>query len=271
MVMIDFKKTRLPPRKYGPYPVIASHPMRYTGIILKKHKVTIRFPVITSHPMRYTGIILKKRKVTIRFPKIKPAIGLNVFQQLFPQETQHSMLLGELLNPNGKHGCGDMFLQLFLEIVLDDPTIYLGDKDIWNVTVEKERYDIRIRNQNNSKIIILENKSNDAGDQPNQLYRYWYGGIYRAQYRLKNVGKQTFAKILYLSPSVVKLPEEQSKSRPAGLPIAPLVVPSEIIKTVFFPYEIVDWLEACMKKVEKKMEQSDMYYYLKQYRDFWRS
>jgi hypothetical protein len=50
-----------------------------------------------------------------------------------------------------------------------DPEEYIDGK----VNREKNRIDITLLNENDSKAIIIENKSNNAGDQMKQLYRYY--------------------------------------------------------------------------------------------------
>jgi hypothetical protein len=101
---------------------------------------------------------------------------LNIFRQIKISEPEHSLILANLLNPNGTHGCKDVFLKLFFNILV--PELNIEENDKWFVTAEIGHYDIRIRNQNNSKIIIIENKSNNANDRENLLYRYWFNGIY---------------------------------------------------------------------------------------------
>jgi hypothetical protein len=202
----------------------------------------------------------------LNFPKLFNKGNLNILKQLQPSEVQHSLILGTLLNPNGKHGYGDLFLEEFFNIVIDDNNFaYRNEK--WLVTVEKGRFDISIRNKNNTKIIIIENKSNWAEDQPNQLYRYWLRGIYHPQYRLNKHGKPCFSKIIYLSPSFEKQYREQSISRPENSDLPEEKVPEGIIKTVFYREEILNWLEKCLTLVEKS---DDVYCYIKQYKDYWR-
>ena len=196
------------------------------------------------------------------FPEINHKNILNIFEKLNPSETQHSMIIGGLLNPRGEHGQGDFFLRIFLSLL----SIPLESSDKWFVTVEKERFDIRINNKQKTKIIIIENKSNWAEDQQNQLYRYWYYGIYLAQSNIANHGINCFGKIIYLSPSAYKEPEFQSICRPhyfdKKLP-EKLPIPIDV---VFFHKEIVQWLQTCLGKIDQSCE---LYYYVNQYMKFW--
>jgi hypothetical protein len=245
-----------------------------------------RLPRIKSAiiPFNYKGLILidvypLKKFVVARksfslqpLPKIEYQQIMNSFKQLSPSETQHSCILCDLINPhNPVNDHGKLFLELFFKYVLNDRQFECDEDDDWEVTAEQERYDIRIRNRNNSKIIIIENKSNWAVDQPNQLYRYWYYGMHLLQ-RDMDI---KYAKILYLSPSEFKKYEKQSITKPDYFkdieneaPDCQLIdqLDETMIKVVFFNQEIVTWLDKCMEALE---ERDNMFYYLFQYKDFW--
>jgi len=190
---------------------------------------------------------------------------LNYIDQLSPTEPQHSAILGNILDPRGKHGCGGLFLKEFFKCVFPDGEITFDENENWLVTIELERFDIQIKTENDTKIVIVENKSNWAVDQPNQLYRYWLNGIHNRQ---KNIPKtlNPKAKILYASPAYGKAYEEQSITRPDDDTTSPLKVPEGIIKIIYFNKEIMEWLENCMHLVDGMPE---LYYYLKQYKDYW--
>jgi len=202
------------------------------------------------------------------FPKIKLNQCINIINILSPDEPKHSKIIGNLINPIEKHGYGYLFLELFFKYVLNDPDFHVSKDDKWIVTIEKEgRFDIRIRNQNNTKIIIVENKSNNAEDRPNQLYRYWFYGIYQPQSIISNINP-VYKKLLYLSPSFSKKYDKQSITRPKELEnTLPEHVQENLIKIIYFHKEIDSWLSICMENVDKY---SEIYYCLKQYKDFWR-
>jgi hypothetical protein len=204
--------------------------------------------------------------IELKFPKLVNKDCLNIFKLLKPIEVQHSLILETLLNPNGDHGYGGLFLEAFFNIVIDDNNFTYGNEK-WIVAVEKERFDISIRNNNNTKIIIIENKSNEAGDQPSQLYRYWQKGIYLPQHRLNKLGIPCFSKIIYLSPSSEKQYSEQSITRPENSDLPIEKIPKDIIKTVFFREEIFNWLEKCLTLVENS---GNVFYYINQYKNYWR-
>lgn len=93
----------------------------------------------------------------------------------------HSMFIAELLNPNGSHKMGDIFLKLFFKIVLLDKCEITPnfknvkvevEKFIGKINEEKDeggRLDIVLSNSNFT--ICIENKIY-ASNQPNQLERY---------------------------------------------------------------------------------------------------
>jgi len=96
-------------------------------------------------------------------------------------EIKHSMFLCELLNRNGSHGQGDIFLKLFIETFKNGDFDAIGDfnTEVSTAVVEYHvgqktdeeggRIDIFIEDKNNC--IIIENKIY-AGDQENQILRY---------------------------------------------------------------------------------------------------
>jgi len=202
------------------------------------------------------------------FPSLANS-GYNIIRQLDISEPQHSLILGFILNPNEKHGFGDIFLKEFFDIVISDKDFTYDNNEKWRVSVEKGRFDILIRNKQNTKIVIIENKSNGAKDQHNQLYRYWFKGIYQTQYRLVKQGEKVFNKIIYLVPKKGKQYTKQTITGPKTPDKNyPDRVPENIIKTVYFKEELLWWLEKCMSLVERT---EDMYFYIKQYADFWRN
>lgn len=108
--------------------------------------------------------------------KIKEETGgpFNIFSILNMERLEvqtHSALLYELLNPEGSHSQGNIYLRLFIDEVLE-----IKGFDFEDVKVDRERsisslgrIDLVIENQ--EQLIIIEIKI-DAGDQENQLKRY---------------------------------------------------------------------------------------------------
>jgi hypothetical protein len=116
----------------------------------------------------------------------------NVLNLTSDEVRLHSAFLAELLNVNGSHDCGDVFLKAFIEeMKLQDL-----DFEVQGSTVETEK-DIGIKTEteggridiiitsNNNKAIIIENKIY-AGDQENQIIRYnKYGEDKYGEYNYK--------------------------------------------------------------------------------------
>ena len=159
------------------------------------------------------------------------------------QETQHSKLLGILLQPWESHGQGNAFLLSFLELI----GILTPEKGRWNVTIEKGRYDILLHRVEPKSVVIIENKSNNADDQPNQIYRYWYTAIHKRYTNLDyndQAVKDAF-KILYLPSKEAKEPEEQSLTRPDDYPSNDPSLPKKVplvFQTIDFNLQLSTWI-----------------------------
>ena len=106
----------------------------------------------------------------------------------------HSFLIANIINPNSEHGQGDLFLKSLLKKL--DIEVY--ENDNWIVTAEIGRIDILIKRENPHTVIVIENKSNYAIDQENQIYRYWYQEIYLPNKKqLKPISEENYH-IIYL-------------------------------------------------------------------------
>jgi hypothetical protein len=151
-------------------------------------------------------------------------------------ETTNSRIIGDLLNPQGSHGQGNIFLIPLLEF-LEIPEPNVG---LWRVTVETGRVDIAIWRNEPRSAIIIENKSNDAGDQPNQIYRYWYKEMFlwdkelwmsnKESDRVKRVKNYC---CVYLPTESSKIPSSHSFERPVDWGIQNneyRTVPQECVK-----------------------------------------
>lgn len=185
-------------------------------------------------------------------------------------ETMHSFLIANLINPNGEHGQGNLFLKTFLK-QLD---IQVFENDNWIVTAETGRIDILLKRIHPHTVVVIENKSNYAGDQDNQLYRYWYQEIYLPN--RKKFGDKTVEQtsnncnyqIIYLSPVDWKLPTDSSMKKPKGfdnslperIPIQP--------KIWLFNNHIVKWLNDSAHELHE--DNHRLRVYIKQYIELWK-
>lgn len=161
-------------------------------------------------------------------------------------EPIHSRILHFFLSDNPMHGQGKLFLSAFLE--------YIGfEKDEgneeWIITAEEGRVDVLLRRLNPLGAVIIENKSNWAEDQPNQLYRYWYENIHKREEDCCTdyYSKHPEYKIVYLVPDKAKHINSNSTSRPVDYPED---LPEELPmkpKVMTFHTDIPKWLGGCMK------------------------
>lgn len=183
-------------------------------------------------------------------------------------EPVHSVLLANLLNPNAGHGQGDLFLKEFLFQI----GINVGKTDKWIVTAEIGRVDILIKRKHPHAVVIIENKSNFANDQLNQIYRYWYKEIFLATVRLsipieKTKNNKNY-QIIYLTPADWKKPTKNSLSKPDGYPDL-LLSEVPIEPTIWlFEKQIVQWLKICIDLLPQ--ENYRMREYVKQYIELWK-
>lgn len=167
-------------------------------------------------------------------------------------ETTQSLLLGDLLDPRGSHGQGRLLLETFLKRI-DVPDPKEGD---WVISVEKEgRVDICLSRSSPPSVVLIENKSNCAGDQPNQLYRYWYWNIHKPNepldYTMENT-KLAF-QIIYLPPVAGTHPADHSLQCPkylAHLKLGETLRDVGVtVRYLNFRDHITAWLDDCEKHI----------------------
>jgi hypothetical protein len=112
--------------------------------------------------------------------EIEDALGKpNIFDVLgmARAEIRHSNVLGWLLDPNGNHGLGSLFLRLFLQklgkLGADAVKLLSADLNAFSVVREYKHIDILLVSRvPEAKIVIaIENKV-DSGEHGNQLARY---------------------------------------------------------------------------------------------------
>ena len=164
----------------------------------------------------------------------------------------HSNFIASLLDPNGDHYKGDLFLKLFLEMCgIDDFSI-----DTSMATVFKEFKHIDIYISDGKKHIILENKVY-AKDQPTQIARY----IETIKGEGAKKAKDEDIYVLYLHPDG-KLPDDQS----FGDYHARLLGENSSIKFKVISYgkEILEWIDRCKNEVSNI---TDLNVFLSQYKD----
>ncbi len=121
---------------------------------------------------RYQDLLIE-RQVDLR---------LNLFALIsdyYRRETFHSDILGALLDPRSPHGERYKYLHLFLEFLAEkystENMVRVVPTNYNNVVVlrEKGRIDILIHDVISKRAIIIENKINNAPDQPGQIPQYY--------------------------------------------------------------------------------------------------
>ena len=164
--------------------------------------------------------------------------NFNVFEvlRLKYAELKHSLFLAELLSPNGSHGLGSCFLELFIQQMKFEN---FSEFDCESAQVHTEypikyydnysdgRIDILIIDKRKNAVVI-ENKIN-ALDLEKQLVKY--DGF--AKNHLCNY------KILYLKPFVIE-PHDRS--------VAINDKEKVKIKCISYKNDIKEWLETCLKE-----------------------
>ena len=172
-----------------------------------------------------------------------------LFHYFSDEVNLHSNFIASLLDPNGDHYKGDLFLKLFLETCgIDDFSI-----DTSRATVFKEFKHIDIYISDGKKHIILENKVY-AKDQPTQIARY-------IEAIKKEGAEDEDIYVLYLHPDG-KLPDNQS----FGDYHAKLLGenPSIKFKVISYGNEILSWIDRCKNEVSNI---TDLNVFLSQYKD----
>ena len=177
-----------------------------------------------------------------------------LFHDFSDEVNLHSNFIASLLDPNGDHYKGDLFLKLFLEMCgIDDFSI-----DTSTATVFKEFKHIDIYISDGKKHIILENKVY-ANDQPTQIARYID--------TIQNEGaKDEDIYVLYLHPDG-ELPKENSLG---GYKLnqdnTKLEKDGSIInfKVISYGNKILEWIDRCKNEVSNL---TDLNVFLSQYKD----
>ena len=167
----------------------------------------------------------------------------------------HSNFIASLLDPNGDHYKGDLFLKLFLETCgIDDFSI-----DTSRATVFKEFKHIDIYISDGKKHIILENKVY-AKDQPTQIARYIETIIQNKDAEDEDIY------VLYLHPDG-DLPKEYSLGDyKTNQDETKLVKKGSTInfKVISYEDEISNWIDKCKNEVSNI---TDLNVFLSQYKD----
>lgn len=182
-------------------------------------------------------------------------------------ETKHSKFLAFLLDPAANHGQGKLFLTEFLKLL----NIEIKQNSVWKVTCEKDNIDILLKCSHPEKsTIIIENKSNWARDQKNQLYRYWFNEIYdenkECSYNHNSDVLGVNDRIIYLAPNPYKIYQVNSLKKPENNSCKLTALFPENITHFYFYSHINEWLNRCL---EIKEFPTRVKYFIMDYLEFW--
>lgn len=202
-----------------------------------------RFNCMTHSLLNLIQTITSLRK---QYDRVAQATGekFNIFKvlNLATNETRtHSAFLAELLDPNGSHGKGPIFLKLFLsqagitgfdcetaEVAIERPTGKI-DEDY----LTGGRVDILIHD-NYGRGIIIENKIH-ARDQKNQILRYY-------AFAKDNFSRQFWVVYLNLQgqyPTLWSIGNGQNFQREV----------SQDLYCISYRHHIIEWLTLCLKEL----------------------
>ncbi len=199
---------------------------------------------------RVKHLIKIAKPIIEKYDEIEKSKGekFNLFSILKMENKEvetHSAFLYELINPNGSHQHGDLYLKFFIKSVLN---LKIEDFDFNSVRVYRELYaneygriDLAIEDKN--QIIAIEIKV-DADDQEKQLKRY-------SNY-LSNIEKyfNKKSKIFYLT----KYGTEATEKSTAGETIDYV--------TVSFMIDIVHFIDKCINETTIQLIKENLKQYL---------
>jgi len=205
------------------------------------------------------------------------ASDFNLVDIIKPGENDISLLISTLLNPEGPHGQGDMFLRKFLEILdqnLPHNEIEKLLNESYNLeysvvnteisTDDNRRIDILIRIPN-GLVIGIENKIT-AGDQRNQLRDY--------NNYLNKISQQNYV-LIYLTCSGRKPSKEsistsernelEKQGRFMAISYRKLLIPwlreslkeCEADKVRWFVKDFISWIEENCQEVKEDEKKQD--------------
>jgi hypothetical protein len=185
------------------------------------------------------GYRLKIAQDTKKLLDKRLASSFSLFPYIAPNENRISEIIRDLLDPNGNHGQGDIFLQKFLEII-EQPELYESGDHAFIRTEEhttsiennKRRIDILIeikRNNQHHAGIAIENKP-WAIDQNKQIDDY----VEHIRQRYPNYY------IVYLTPDGREPPEHSAAKTKIN--------DKEALLPISYERHIASWLDACHKE-----------------------
>ena len=170
----------------------------------------------------------------------------NVFRYLRTDEMGFSRMIADLLDPVGDHGQGAAFLKLLTERLDFAKKVNLDDARVQTERVIDDRRRVDIVVEIDKHCLAIENKSNSAVDQEDQVEDYlcWLEREY------------SHSLLIYLSPagegpregSVAREDlETEGTRRFVIMSCASSKTPSDEFDNLRLPFSLVDWLADCRR------------------------
>ncbi|MBC5774341.1 PD-(D/E)XK nuclease family protein [Pontibacter sp. KCTC 32443] len=233
-----------------------------TPVFVKLMPLSDLQALINSHLKKLRNLVSNDKllklayKYTV-FQKKEIDIGLNIFQLIsstYYKENFHSDILHAILDPDGRHKEGAMFLHTFIDFINEHSMrVSVRREEYQNAVVEREtgRIDISIKDVSSKKAIIIENKINDAVDMERQIPRY-----------VEHLNRRGFEVdlIVYIVLNGNKQPNTHDWSQQERDSILPKVFPVSAYNET--PGDFYNgWLTKC----EKQTQNIDTLFLLRQY------
>jgi len=212
--------------------------------------------------------------------------NFNIFRNLGLYENHHSNLLKKILWPRENLENKYLFIDKFLELLQNKTNrkekIRFEKKPIIETEYPSGKGKIDIYVKLDDHVLIIENKINNAPNQPSQLYRYWKNEIYskerdgfvkyckRKNIDIDNINDRdkhnthiAFQKeegidkkytLIYLTYSDDNIIYNDSKKKPNNKTYNKFKkLPSELpfpVTELNYKTDIYNWLEDCISSVE---------------------
>ena len=154
------------------------------------------------------------------------------------KEVAHSMILAGLLGEK-------VILNNFLDTFLSSSS---NHEALCDYEIKREFNHIDVSLENESNFIIIENKVNDAIEQPHQIFQYVEDA--------KKTGKNVF--VIYLNSVTRDFPTEKSLNGANGKSVFDLIQENHFV-VLSYMYDILPWLD----KLENDFINEPEYRYLK--------
>jgi len=182
--------------------------------------------------MIYKELLSKTATLASKYHQVNEVPGdynlIKIFFNGTEEVSLHTKFIYDLINPDGTHAMGDIFLNKFIRILGGDVDGFNAD----NCKVLREDSKIDILIKTDCAAIIIENKPN-WGDQPKQIERY-YKKVIDQGIAAENI------RIIYLTRDG-RAPSENSRG----------TIPLHKIKTCSYEKEILEWIDACLEEVDQ--------------------